>query len=152
MQISESINNLIEEYKAISDSDTNEEYNNRLMDSMTNPNLNQQQHDTYVKHVKKLHPNRFGVYSDQNPIKLGLKPSDYHKLELDSVSLDRANIAKHNNELYDNHITPAAALIKRISKAASEHSGGIAAGAGAGVAVAGLLGAHLLKNKFSKTK
>ena len=143
MKISESIKILLE-YKAVSDSDTNQQYDHRAYDSAYKTTLTDEQRAKYLKHLDLTHPNaaaaRDAKINDESD-------EDNQNRIRNAISLDRANIAKHNDELYDNHITPAAALVKRISKAASEHSGGIAAGA-----AIGLLGGHLLSKRNDKNQ
>lgn len=121
MKISESIKTLLE-YKAVSDSDTNEQYLNRLARSIDDTKLNSVQKDNYISHILKTHPNvTKQLYKNQSE---DIKNSEWflnrntpaQQKHLDlmdyALSNDRIATARHNDELYKE---PDLNLIKKIN-------------------------------------
>jgi len=116
MKISESIKILLE-YKAVSDSDTNDEYRYRLANSINNPTLSRDQKHDYVEHLKKTHHNLEDQLNPDRSNQKSLDSSDY------DLFTDRIKVAKHNNELFKN-IEPEPVL-KHIAKLIINHHPGM---------------------------
>ena len=91
IKISESIKILLE-YKAVSDSDTNTEYKTRILNSIRTPGLTYDQKYAYAAHVAKSMPKLIKQHR--------INPDDHGKLD-SALNLDRINIAKYNDKLYD---------------------------------------------------
>ena len=97
MKISDSIKILLE-YKAVSDNDTNDEYRKRLKDSIMSPWTSPYEKQKYHQYLIKKHPN----FDAETHFVTIDEPEKLNKERFSkAIGLDRANITKHNDELYD---------------------------------------------------
>lgn len=141
--ISNSIKLLIEnisilEYKAVSDSDDNLAYAERVSKSfkLAEDKLSPKENANYVAYMTRKIPNYMDTSRSNNTLS-----------NLDNaLSKDRSNTAKHNNELFDakpigntHHADNIETTVKHAAKSSFDHPVATAVALGGGALIAHLL-------------